>query len=228
MEMPAMIPWMSIIDLGHTAVMIPAAGAVLVWLIVGRAWKLALWWSLILAVGLSVVAWSKMAFLGWGLEIRPIGFQALSGHAWRATAILPVLFFVVLDRAPFAWRIRGALFGGALGTALGVLLVIFTFHTVSEVIASSLLGCAAAFVMIRLATTSPPPRITPWAAPVTMLAFVAIAGLKPSSLNHRLVDVALYVSGRDEPYRWSRQIDSSASQAGDRKTLKTCEARIVR
>ena len=208
--------------------MIPAAGATLAWLLLGRAWRLALWWSLIIAAGLSVVAWSKMAFLGWGLEIRSIGFQALSGHAWRATAILPVFFFMIAHRAPRAWRIGGALFGAVLGIALGILLVILAFHTASEVIASTVLGFLAAFAFIRLAMGSPPLKITPWAAPLTVLAFMAICSVKPSALNHRLVDLALYVSGRDQPYRWSRQIDQPLPGKNDRKSLTTCQVRDLR
>src|SRR5205823_3726256 len=91
-----MMSWMYIIDIGHTAVMVPAAGAIAVWLLSGRAWKLAVCWCLIFAAGLGLVALSKIAFLGWGLEIPSIGFKALSGHAWRATAVMPVFFFVLL------------------------------------------------------------------------------------------------------------------------------------
>lgn len=218
-----MTSWMPIIDIGHTAVMIPTAGAILAWLLLGRTWKLAVWWSLILATGLCVVAWSKMAFLGWGWEIRSVGFQALSGHAWRATAILPVFFFLIPHYTVQAWRIRGALFGAALGIALDILLVTLEFHTASEVIASTVLGFCAAFAFIRRAFVSPPLKITPWTAPVTLFAFIAICSLKPSALNHHLVDLALYVSGRDQPYRWSRQIDPSVPHATSRKSLTTCQ-----
>jgi len=216
------------IDIGHTAVMIPAAGAILAWLLLGRAWKLAMWWSLILATGLSVVAWSKMAFLGWGLEIRSIGFQALSGHAWRATAILPVFFFVLPYRAPRVWRLKGALFGTVLGLASGSLLVTLEFHTASEVIASTALGYSAAFAFIRLAMAAPPLKLTTWAVPATLLAFAAVWSMKPSEINHRLVDLALYVSGRDQPYRWSRQPDLPLPRATDRTSLKTCQVRDPR
>lgn len=223
-----MISWMPIIDIGHTAVMIPAAGAILARLLLGRAWTLAIWWSLIIAIGLSVVAWSKMAFLGWGLEIRAVGFQALSGHAWRATAILPVFFFTILHDVAQGWRIRGALLGVVLGIALATLLVTQEFHTGSEVIASAVLGFSAAYAFIRLAMTSPPLKITPWTVPATLLALIAICSMEPSALNHRLVDLALYVSGRDQPYRWSRQIDPPLPHARDRKNLKTCQARELR
>lgn len=198
-----MLSWMQIVDIGHTAVMVPLAGAIAAWLVLGRAWRLAAWWSLIFGAGLGIVASSKIAYLGWGLEIPALGFKALSGHAWRATAVLPVLFYVVLQGAPARWRMRGALFGVLLGAALAGLLVIFRFHTVSEVIGSLVLGVAAVLAFLRAARSAPAPAIGPWAVPLSLASFVLICGLKPSSINHRLVDVALYFSGREEPFRWS-------------------------
>jgi hypothetical protein len=204
--------WMHIIDIGHTAVMLPAAGAIAAWLLTGRAWKLALCWCLIFAVGLGLVALSKIAFLGWGLEFPSIGFKALSGHAWRAMAVMPVLFFVLLQRAPDTWRNRGFALGVALSIGLAILLVIFRFHTVSEVLASAILGIAAGLAFVRISHMLPAPRVNRSAVAVSLLAFIVICGLKPSTVNHHLVGVALYFSGRDQPYRWTRQFDTCAAR----------------
>ena len=202
---------MTIIDIGHTAVMVPAAGAIAAWLVAARAWRQAVCWCLIFAAGLGVVALSKIGFLGWGLELPAIGFKALSGHAWRATAVVPVLFFVVLQGASVRWRAAGVALGILLSTGISALLVMFRFHTVSEVVASSILGVSAGAVYMRLATTLPAPRASAWAAPVSLLAFLVVCGLKPSSISHRLVDVALFLSGRDQPYRWTRKMDVCAA-----------------
>jgi hypothetical protein len=203
---------MQIIDIGHTAIMVPTAGAIAVWLISGRAWKLALCWCLIFAVGLGLVALSKIAYLGWGLELPSIGFKALSGHAWRATAVIPVLFFVLLQGAADNWRRRGFALGVALSGGLGVLLVVFGFHTASEVIGSSILGIAAGLVFVRVSTMLPAPGVNRWAVAVSLLTFFLICGLKPSTINHHLVDVALYFSGHDQPYRWTRDFDTCAAR----------------
>jgi hypothetical protein len=204
---------MYIIDIGHTAVMVPAAGAIAVLLISGRAWRLALFWCLLFAAGLGLVALSKIAFLGWGLELPAIGFKALSGHAWRATAVIPVLFFVLLQGAPGPWRNRGFALGVALSIGLGALLVVFSFHTASEVIASSILGIAAGLVFVRASTMLPAPGIHRGAMAMGLLTFILICGLKPSTINHRLVDVALYFSGRDHPYSWTRHFDTCAARS---------------
>ncbi|WP_288381026.1 hypothetical protein [uncultured Massilia sp.] len=197
-----MLSWMQIIDIGHTAVMVPLVGAIAAWLVLGRAWKLAAWWCLIFATGLGIVAASKIAYLGWGMQIPALGFKALSGHAWRATAVLPVLFWVVLQDAPARWRMRGALLGVLLGAALAGLLVVFGFHTASEVIPSFALGIGAGLAFLRAAACVPAPAIRPWVVPLSLASFVLIFSLKPSSISPRLVDVALFFSGREEPYRW--------------------------
>ena len=204
--------WMPVIDIGHTAVMVPTAGAIAVWLISGRAWKLASWWCLIFAAGLGLVALSKIAFLGWGLSVPPLGFKALSGHAWRTAAVLPVLFFVVLQRAPDNWRKRGFAFGVVLSIGLGALLILFRFHTTSEVLASLVLGVAAGCAFVRLSATLPQPGANRQAVAMSLLTFFIICSLKPSTINHRLVDVALYFSGRDQPYRWTSDVDACAAR----------------
>lgn len=196
-----------IIDIGHTAVMLPVAGAIAAWLIAGRAWQLALCWCLAFAAGLSIVALSKIAFLGWEIGIPSLAFEALSGHAFRAAAVIPVFFFVVLQGTSMSWRAGGVVLGIAVSVGLGVLLVRFQFHTASEVIASSVLGSVVSLGFMRIATRLPAPRINRWTVQFSLIIFIVICDLKPSSISHRLVDVALYLSGRDHPYVWSKNLD---------------------
>lgn len=196
-----------IVDIAHTAVMIPVAGAIAAWLIAGRAWQRALCWCLLFATGLSIVALSKIAFLGWETAIPSLDFEALSGHAFRAAAVIPVLFFVVLQATSPSWRAKGVVFGFAVSVGLGALLVRFHFHTASEVIASLVLGSAVSLGFMRIATRLPAPRIHRGTVSFSLIVLLVICGLKPSSVSHRLVDVALYLSGRDHPYVWSRNLD---------------------
>lgn len=192
-----------IVDIGHTAVMLPVAGALLAWMLAGRAWRMALYWCILFGTGLGIVATSKIAYLGWQAGLPALEFQALSGHALRATVVLPVCAYVLLQGAPD--RVRGAGVALGLAAALGVavLLVWFGYHTVSEVLGSSVLGVALSLGFIRIAGSLPEPRLSWWVAPLSLLVFIGIAGLKPSAFNSRLVDVALFLSGREQPYSWS-------------------------
>src|SRR6476469_9937521 len=98
---------MQIVDIADTAVMLPSAGAIAGWLIAGRAWRTAAYWCLMCGMGLRVVARSKSAFLRWPACIPSLAFKSLSAHTLRATVVIPVFFFVVLQRASFAWRRAG-------------------------------------------------------------------------------------------------------------------------
>lgn len=194
-----------LVDIGHTAVMIPVATAIAAWLVAGRAWQLVLSWCLMFGAGLSIVALSKIAFLGWETGIPSLDFQALSGHAFRSAAVMPALFFVVLQLAPRHWRVGGVALGIAVSVGVAVLLVRFQFHTTSEVIPSLVLGSAVSLGFMRVANSLPAPHVSRWSVALSLIMFLVICGLKPSRISPHLVDVALYLSGRDHPYMWSKQ-----------------------
>ena len=194
-----MVLWKRVSDIGHTAVMLPMAAAIAAWLIAGRAWKMALWWCAMFGAGLSLVALSKVAFLGWDVSMPSLGFKALSGHAFCASAVLPVLFFVVLQGSWSGWRTRGMMIGVLVSVGVGILLVHFEYHTASEVIASLVLGTLLSFGYMRLAASSAPQALGRWRVPLAVAAFVVAFSLKPALINHRLVDVALQLSGRERP-----------------------------
>jgi hypothetical protein len=212
-----MMSWKLIIDIGHTAVMLPLAAAIAAWLLAGRASKLALSWSLMFAAGLSLVAMSKIAFLGWETAIPALQFKALSGHALCSTAVIPVLFFVLLQGASISWRTAGVALGILVSIGLGVLLVHFRFHSASEVIASFVLGTSISLGYIRLARTLPAPRINQWTAPLSVMVFIFIFTLKPSVISYRLRDVAVHLSGRDRPYEWSKKSSICKVRIDDRR-----------
>jgi hypothetical protein len=201
-----MVFWKLIIDVGHTAVMLPVAATIAAWLLAGRAWKMAFWWCLMFAFGLSLVALSKMAFLGWDAGVPSLGFKALSGHAFCATAVIPVLLFVLLQETSISIRTAGVVVGILASLGLGALLVHFAFHTSSEVVASFVLGSSISLGYMGLARTLPAPRVGGWMVPLALLVFALAFSLKPALINHRLVNVALQLSGRDRPYEWSNKL----------------------
>jgi hypothetical protein len=65
---------------------------------------------------------------------------------------------------------------------------------------------------VRLSATLPAPGPNRQAVAMSLLTFFIICSLKPSAINHRLVDVALYFSGRDHPYRWASDADVCAAR----------------
>src|SRR5436309_8127839 len=104
-----MISWVKIIHVGDIGVMIPAAAAIMAYLVIGRVWRMAWRWCLLFTLGISLVVISKIAFLGWGCGIRALDFKALSGHATSATAVIPVTLYLLLQRAQPMMRTFGVL-----------------------------------------------------------------------------------------------------------------------
>jgi len=176
----------------------------------GRAWKLALYWSVMFTAGVMLVALSKIAFLGWQAGLPSLAFKALSGHVLCASAVIPVLCIVVLQGRSIALQWAGVAVGALLSVGIGVLIVRFHFHSVSEVVASFILGGAISGGFMWIAYTMPAPRTGRWALPFSALVFACIFALKPSVINHRLVDVALHLSGRDAPFDWRRNATCEA------------------
>lgn len=197
------IPWARIIHLGDAAVTIPAAAAITVWLVTGRAWRAAFWWCLLFAVGIGLVVASKIAFLGWGSGMRSLDFKAISGHAMLTTAIIPLIFYILLQRyAPLA-RALAVMLGMVSGAAMGVLLVVLNEHSVSEAIAGYVIGGFVSLGFIRMAGRLPSLSLNRWLIPLILLAFFAAWYIRLESLEDWMTSVALYLSGHDRPYSWA-------------------------
>lgn len=197
-----MISWMKIVHLGDTAIMIPAAAAVLAYLITGRAWRMAWWWCLLFSLGISLVAATKIAFLGWGSGIRSVDFKALSGHATSTTAVIPVIFYLFLQRSPPIMRAFGVLLGIVFGVLMGILLVVLNEHSASEAAAGCIVGGVVSLGFIWLSDPLPSSP-NPWLIPISVLAFLAVWYAEPPSIEYWMARVALYLSGHERPYNWA-------------------------
>lgn len=135
-----MVSWISITRLGGVNVMMPAAVAIGAWLVYGRAWRMALWWCLIFSTGLLLVVASKIAFIGWGIGIRSLDFTGFSGHSMCATAVIPVLFYLIFQKAPPLARASGVTLGILFGVMVAVSRLILHAHSMSEAVSGCVLG----------------------------------------------------------------------------------------
>lgn len=185
---------------GDSVVTLPAAGAITVWLIAGRAWHMALWWGFLFVAGLTLVVATKVAFIGWGIGISAIDFAGISGHSMRASAILPLIFYLLLHRSPPTLRNGGVLVGLLLGAVIGVSRVAVQAHSVSEALAGVLLGSAISLGFILLSNPLPKPRLNRWLVAFSFFALLPTSYAEPAPTNHWIEAVALYLSGHDRPY----------------------------
>lgn len=117
---------------GDSALMIPAAAGVAIYLLTGCAYRLALIWLFLFCTGLSVVAGSKIAYVGWGMGIDAIDLHGISGHAMRTAAVMPVILYFILGSENHLHRRWMAGLGVACGVCMSVMLVLFDFHSLFE------------------------------------------------------------------------------------------------
>lgn len=204
-----MISWMKIIHIGDVGVTVPAAAAIMAYLIAGGAWGMAWRWCLLFILGIALVIASKVAFLGWGYGIRALDFKALSGHVTSATAIIPVIFYLLLQSAPSITRAFGVLLGIACGVVVGILLVVSNEHSAFEAIAGFLVGSIVSLVFIW--GYRPLPTVKPklWFLPFSVITCLLAGYSEPPPVDYWMMRVALYLSGHDKPYNWSTwQLDT--------------------
>lgn len=195
-----MIPWMHITSVADTVVTLPAAATIAIWLLAGRAWRMAFGWSLLFIGGLAIVAVTKIAFIGWGIGISAIDFMGMSGHAMRATAVFPVILYLILQRFSPAVRASGVLCGLLFGVLIGVSRVVLDFHSVSEVVAGCAAGGIVSLGFIRMSRGLPRPHLNRRLIALGLFALLPTSYASPAPTNQWMHAVALFLSGHEMPY----------------------------
>jgi membrane-associated phospholipid phosphatase len=126
-----MQPWTFITAFGDSAVLLPCAAVMLLWLCIspntrGLAWR---WCALFISVAGLVVA-TKLAFMAWGWGIRRLDFIGISGGAsrrWRSVAVAGSLLLALL---------------------IAVSRLMLHVHSVAEVVSGYFVGAAAALLFL--------------------------------------------------------------------------------
>lgn len=196
-----MMNWTDISNFGDVTITTLIATAIAAWLFVEDEKRLAFWWTALYAAGMGVVVATKMAFIGWGIGIPALDFAGFSGHAMRAAAVLPVLMYLIFQRARFPVRAAGVLTGFAFALLIGVSRVVLHTHSVSEVVAGLLLGTGVGLAFIRIAHTLLSRHVfKPLRILLSALALLPAPYVHPSPTQQWLTNLTLYVSGHENPY----------------------------
>jgi len=202
-----MIPWHQITQFGDVTITSVLALAIAAWLLLEGERRLALWWCVLFAASTVLVIATKVAFIGWGIGVRSVNFTGFSGHAVRVAAIIPVLLYLMLQRAPPGTRSLGVLAGYALALLLGISRLAVHAHSVSEVVAGLLLGATISAVFIGIAGSLEGPAFSPLWIALIVLTLLPAPYVRPAPTQAWLTRVTLYVSGHDRPCRrshWTR------------------------
>lgn len=193
---------MQLVHLGDLELTLPLAVAAGAWLLAARAWRAALAWAVLYAGAMALVGGSKIAYLGWGLDIAVLDFKAFSGHAAGVTAVYPVLGYLLCRPAGRGLALAVAGAGLMLGLAMAVTLVGHGEHAVAEAATGWLLGACASVGTLYQAE----PRgvaAGPATAVCAVAIFLASASLMQSAhVGYWMIKLALALSGNARPYSW--------------------------
>lgn len=195
-----MISWMTFTGLGDSAILIPAALVISVWLLADEAWKIAFSWCLLFGAAMMIVIATKVAFLGWGIGSASLDFTGVSGHATRATAIFPVLFYLALQGPPRKSRAIVVLLGWILGLAIAASRVIVHAHSISEAVAGGVLGSMVSLGFLWIADGRLIAIKRRWLLVPSFIFLVATPFIKPAPAQQWITVAALYLSNHDRPF----------------------------
>lgn len=196
-----MIDWTDITNFGDITITSLAALVIAAWLFIEDEKRLAMGWSLLFGGAMGVVIITKMAFIGWGIGIRSLDFAGFSGHAMRTAAVMPVLFYLILQRTRFSVRVAGATIGLLFAAFVGASRLAVHAHSVSEVVAGWLLGAAVSIAFIRIAYTSLSKHVfKPFRIALSVLALLTAPYVHPAPTQQWLTEITLYFTGHDHPY----------------------------
>lgn len=195
-----MISWYSITALGSFTVMAPAAMIITAWLIMSRAWRLVLWWILFFVGGMILVVASKIVFIGWGIGIRSLDFTGFSGHVMRATSIVPIFMYMLLQKTQPNIRTMGVVLGLLFGVVIAISRLEVHAHSISEVVSGWLLGAVISLGFIRFLSLGNKIEVQPWLILFSLFALMVTPYAEPVPTQRWITYAALQLSGHDRPY----------------------------
>ena len=191
-----MVSWLTFTKLADSNFTMPLAALLAAWLAGARAWKPCLIWCLLFGTGIVLVVATKIAYIGWGTGIAAIDFTGISGHAMRATAIAPVLIYLLLQKQTQRLQNIGLLIGLGFGLAIGISRLAIHVHSVSEVVSGCVLGALVSLGFIRLvrhrAIVFDRKLLV-----IGVLALLPLLTLKPAPTDSWMEGVAMYLSGKE-------------------------------
>lgn len=195
-----MIPWSTLTAIGDSKVLLPAAAFILAWLASAGARKAALWWCILFGLAFTAVVATKLAFIGWGVGIPALDFTGFSGHSMRATAIIPVLVFLIFQGGDPRLQRCFVAAGFVLGWLIAMSRVMVDAHSVSEALAGALLGTAVAAAFLRILMPMQPLVIHRTLVASCLVVLGALSFAKPVPTKLWLKEAGMYLSGKSQPF----------------------------
>lgn len=197
-----MAVWHFITNLGDSAIMLPCAMLMGVWLLLTVSWREAVRWYACFATACLLVAASKIAFFGWGIGIRALDFTGFSGHSMLGAAVMPVLGWLLLQPSQ-----RLSQVGAAMGAAAAILVawsrIHLGYHSPWEAVTGSMIGLSASAYYLYRGPRVSQRYMQRLAMAVVLLAPIVIFHGTHAPTHGILQRIGAYIAGNSEPF--SRQ-----------------------
>jgi membrane-associated phospholipid phosphatase len=192
--------WTLITNFGDSAVMLPAAATIAVWLAAGGAWRAAFVWVSAFGAGAVLVAATKIAFLGWGIGSSRLDFTGISGHTMLTTSVMLTAIHLLSRGLPQRHRLVLLAIGLAGTLAVGVSRLALEAHSASEVCAGLAIGGLVAGGFALSSRRLAPPTLAPGLM-IAVLAVVCVAMHgHQAGAQGLIVRLAVYLSGHGAVY----------------------------
>lgn len=191
--------WSALSALGSISVTGPLGIAIAVWLLAGRSWRLSLSWCLMFCAGMTLVVATKVAYVGWGIGIPEVKFAGLSGHAMRACAVFPVVFYLALRRMGSPARRIALSAGVVLALLISFSRVPTLAHSMSEVVLGGAVGFAVAAGFIFQARSEHPATVGRVLLALCVPVMLVMPFTEPVHTERWVQQLALQLSGRTAP-----------------------------
>jgi membrane-associated phospholipid phosphatase len=192
--------WQVITNLGAASLLAPMIPLIAIAFWLAREKSAAVVWLFALGFAVFLTLATKIAFMGWGIGIKAIGFTGISGHTVLASAVLPVLFGWASAARTRVGQYTGVVLGALLALLVGISRLALDAHSVSEVIAGWLAGAlVSAATLWSLKRSEPLPRAI--AALPIFLALALDTNAATYLPSHQWeIKLSLLLSGRDKPF----------------------------
>ena len=194
--------WHALTWLGDSALLLPGAAFIALWLALARGTRpVALLWVLLFGAAGAAVLVSKLAFMGWGIGSARFDFTGFSGHTALAASFWPVALWLAASRWGHRARVAAALAGWGLAAAIGYSRLALDAHSVAEVVTGYLLGTLASALLLALQHRRPHPEL--WATGVVLALLLPLAFVspgQPAPTQDVLEIIATRLAGIERPY----------------------------
>jgi len=140
--------WYVITNFGDTSILLPCALLVALVLFLKTSTRhLSVVWIFLVVIVDTVVAITKVLYMGWRLGIPSLDFTGLSGHTTVSFLVWPVTFLLFLGQTEVR-RIIGIGFGVLLGVLVAVSRLEVHAHSIAEVVFGGIFGLTLSSVFI--------------------------------------------------------------------------------